>query len=101
MSQQRPDDCPPSRAVSLRAAKPVFFDPASKRWPRLRLGMTLIGLTLSLLLGALVLSILASPVLPALNLPGVSFLPQGAHALPAVPALAPERPLTPPRARPA
>ncbi len=94
MSQQRPDDCPPSRAVSLRADKPVFFDPASKRWPRLRLGMTLIGLTVSLLLGALVLSILASPVLPALNLSGVSFLPQGAHALPAVPALAPERPLT-------
>jgi hypothetical protein len=56
--------------------------------------MTLVGLTLSLLLGALVLSILASPVLPALNLPGVSFLPQGAHALPAVPALTPERPLT-------
>ncbi|MCC2866532.1 MAG: polysaccharide deacetylase, partial [Candidatus Accumulibacter phosphatis] len=76
------------------SGKPVFFDPARKRWPRLRAGVTLLGLTLSLLLGALVLSILASPVLPALHLPGVSFLPQGAHALPAVPVLSPERPLT-------
>jgi len=77
-----------------QAGKPVFYDPDRKRWPRLRLGMTLLGLTLSLLLGMLVLSILASPVLPSLHLPGVSFLPQGAHALPAVPTLSPERALT-------
>ena len=50
-----------------QAGKPVFFDPDRKRWPRLRLGMTLLGLTLSLLLGMLVLSILASPVLPSLG----------------------------------
>jgi len=56
--------------------------------------MTLLGLTLSVLLGMLVLSILASPVLPSLHLPGVGFLPQGAHALPAVPALTAERRLT-------
>ncbi len=77
-----------------QASKPVFFDPDRKRWPRLRLGMTLLGLTLSLLLGLLVLSILASPVLPSLHLAAVSFLPQGAHALPAVPTLLPERVLT-------
>ncbi|MER2542882.1 MAG: glycosyl hydrolase family 18 protein, partial [Candidatus Accumulibacter phosphatis] len=76
------------------SGKPVFFDPAHKRWPRLRAGVTLLGLTLSLLLVMLVLSILASPVLPSLHLPSVSFLPQGAHALPAVPTLSPERPLT-------
>ena len=74
--------------------KPIFFDPARKRWPRLRAGMVLVGLTLSLLLGSLVLSILASPVMPALNLPGASFLPQGAHAVPAIPPLSIERPLT-------
>ena len=80
--------------VSDAPLNPVFFDPAHKRWPRLRLGITLIGLVLSLLLGALVLSVLASPILPALHLPGSSLLPTGAHAVPAVPALAPELPLT-------
>ena len=44
------------------------------------------GLTLSLLLGALVLSILVSPALPALNLPGASILPHGVHMVPPVPA---------------
>jgi len=83
---------PPSQKGSERLTTPVFFDPAHKRWPRLRAGMALIGLTLSLLLGALVLSILASPVLPALNLPGASIVPHGAHMVP--PALSPERPLT-------
>lgn len=73
---------------------PIFFDPARKRWPRLRAGMLFASLALTLLLGALVLSILASPVLPTLNLPGASFLPQGAHAVPAVPPLALERTLT-------
>lgn len=82
----------PGSPVSL--VKPVFFDPEHKRWPRLRAGMILIALALTLLLGSLVLSILASPVLPALQLPGASFLPQGAHAVPAVPTLAPERRLT-------
>jgi cellulose synthase/poly-beta-1,6-N-acetylglucosamine synthase-like glycosyltransferase/peptidoglycan/xylan/chitin deacetylase (PgdA/CDA1 family)/spore germination protein YaaH len=80
--------------ANAKRVTPVFFDPTNKRWPRLRLGMTLIGITLSLLFGALVLSILATPVLPGLHLPNVSFLPQGAHAMPEVPTLAPERPMT-------
>lgn len=71
--------------------KPVFFDPTHKRWPRLRAGMLLVALVLTVLLGGLVFSILASPVLPSLRLPGASFLPQGAHAVPTVPALAPPR----------
>ncbi len=74
--------------------KPIFFDPANKRWPRLRLGMALIALVLTLLLGTLVLSILAGPALPTLNLPSVSFLPHGVHSVPGVPRLSPERPLT-------
>ncbi|MBK8507200.1 MAG: glycosyltransferase [Candidatus Competibacter sp.] len=74
--------------------KPVFFDPTNKRWPRLRAGMMLVALVLTALLGGLLLSILASPVLPALNLPGASFLPQGAHAVPTLPSLAPARALT-------
>jgi cellulose synthase/poly-beta-1,6-N-acetylglucosamine synthase-like glycosyltransferase/spore germination protein YaaH/peptidoglycan/xylan/chitin deacetylase (PgdA/CDA1 family) len=54
----------------------------------------LVALVLTTLLGGLLFSILASPALPALNLPGASFLPQGAHAIPAVPTLAPARVLT-------
>ena len=65
---------------------PIFFDPERKRWPRLRFGMLSLWLVLSLLLGALVVSVLISPALPALALPGVSFLPHGAHTLPAMPA---------------
>ncbi|MGA2223730.1 MAG: glycosyl hydrolase family 18 protein, partial [Syntrophobacteraceae bacterium] len=74
--------------------KPIFFDPANRRWPRLRLGIALITLILTLLLGALILGILAGPVLPTLDLPGVSFLPHGVHSVPGVPRLSPERPLT-------
>ncbi|WP_248595344.1 hypothetical protein [Candidatus Accumulibacter phosphatis] len=91
---------PSSVAPSLRSdggpkiAAAVFFDPAKKRWPRLRLGMLLVGVALTLLLGGLRLSVLAAPVLPALRLPNVSFLPHGAHAVPDIPALAPERPTT-------
>ena len=75
-------------------AKPVFFDPSHKRWPRMRLGMAILGVTLSLLLGALALSILVSPILPALSLPSASIVPHGAHMVPPVPALSAERVLT-------
>lgn len=68
-------------------SKPVFFDPSRKRWPRLRLWMMVAGAGLSLLLAGLMLSIMANPVLPPPNLPGVSFLPKGAHAVPPVPSL--------------
>jgi cellulose synthase/poly-beta-1,6-N-acetylglucosamine synthase-like glycosyltransferase/peptidoglycan/xylan/chitin deacetylase (PgdA/CDA1 family)/spore germination protein YaaH len=88
-----PND-PLNQEKSGRVVKPVFFDPAHKRWPRLRLGMALIGLTLSLLLGALLLSILASPALPALNLPGSSIVPHGAHMVPPAPTPPIERALT-------
>jgi len=94
MSQPPLLDPAPAPSASLKTAKAVFFDPANKRWPRLRLGMALIGVALTLLMGGLVLSILAAPVLPALHLPNVSFLPHGAHAVPDVPDLAPERPAT-------
>lgn len=66
-------------------AEPVFFDAANKRWPRLRLGIALLGVGLSILLGGLLLSILAAPVLPALHLPPAGFLPNGAHAVPDLP----------------
>ena len=93
MPEPTPVDPSPKNAA-VKGVRPVFFDPTKKRWPRLRLGMTAIGVMLSMLLGALVLSILVTPVLPGLHLPSVSFLPHGAHAMPEVPALAPERATT-------
>lgn len=89
-----------ARAMNSQIPLPVFFDPERKRWPRLRFGMLVLWLILSLLLGALVVSILISPALPALNLPGTSFLPHGAHALPAISAeSATEPPANTPRER--
>jgi cellulose synthase/poly-beta-1,6-N-acetylglucosamine synthase-like glycosyltransferase/peptidoglycan/xylan/chitin deacetylase (PgdA/CDA1 family)/spore germination protein YaaH len=92
-----PDEHPRSAqniAAGAAKVKPIFFDPTSKRWPRLRLGMALVALILTVLLGTLVLSILAGPALPSLNLPSVSFLPHGIHSVPHVPRLSPEPPLT-------
>jgi spore germination protein YaaH len=99
MSQSfvRPDGHPktaPGQAAGATAVRPIFFDPAKKRWPRLRLGFALFALIMTLLLGALILSILVSPALPTLNLHGVSFLPHGIHSVPGVPRLSPERPPT-------
>ena len=93
MSEPIPVDPSPKNAP-FNGVRPVFFDPTKKRWPRLKLGITLIGVTLTMLLGTLMLSILATPVLPELHLPSVGFLPRGAHAIPEVPALAPKRPMT-------
>lgn len=96
-SLETPSDQPrtaTNRANGTAGVKPIFFDPANKRWPRLRLGILLITLVLTLLFGMLLLSILVGPVLPTLNLPGVSFLPHGIHSVPGVPPLSPERPLT-------
>src|SRR5215831_11800854 len=59
---------------------PVFFDPDQKRWPRLRRGVFLTGLILSLLFGVLIISILINPLLPNLKLPKMSFLPNDARA---------------------
>src|SRR5262249_42984207 len=53
------------------------------RWPRLRGGVYLSGLVLSVLFGVLVLSILLNPVLPRLALPQV--LPSGGHVAPPAP----------------
>ncbi|MCE5243946.1 MAG: hypothetical protein LLF99_12180, partial [Desulfobacteraceae bacterium] len=78
----------------LNRAKPIFFDPANKRWPRLRFGMALAALIFTLVLGTLALGILAGPALPTLSMPRVSFLQHGIHSVPNIPHLSPARPLT-------
>src|SRR5262249_38414088 len=59
---------------------PVFFDPDQKRWPRLRRGVFLTGLILSILFGSLIVRSLINPLLPTLNRLKMSFLPNDARA---------------------
>jgi cellulose synthase/poly-beta-1,6-N-acetylglucosamine synthase-like glycosyltransferase/peptidoglycan/xylan/chitin deacetylase (PgdA/CDA1 family)/spore germination protein YaaH len=56
--------------MSKNREHPVFFDPNNKRWPRLRRGVYLTGLALTVLFGMLILSILISPALLPLKFPG-------------------------------
>src|SRR5438045_3443105 len=56
--------------MSKNRAHPVFFDPNNKRWPRLRRGVYLTGLALTVLFGMLILSILISPALLPLKFSG-------------------------------
>jgi cellulose synthase/poly-beta-1,6-N-acetylglucosamine synthase-like glycosyltransferase/spore germination protein YaaH/peptidoglycan/xylan/chitin deacetylase (PgdA/CDA1 family) len=68
--------------MSEKKLLPVFFDPDNKRWPRLRRGVFLAGLLFSIAFGALIISILVNPKLPALGLKQVGFLPNGGHVAP-------------------
>src|SRR5216117_2867271 len=72
------DDTGDSRMSKYREV-PVFFDPDQKRWPRLRRGVFLTGLIFSSMFGVLIVSILINPLLPKLNLPKMSFLPNDAR----------------------
>lgn len=72
----------------------IFFYPDHKRWPRLLLGMIVVGFRLSLLLLALILSSIASTLLLSLNQPSLNFLPKHARTLSPVSPLFPERTLT-------
>lgn len=49
--------------MSKNREHPVFFDPDNKRWPRLRRGVYLSGLALTVLFGILILSIIITPAL--------------------------------------
>ena len=73
--------------MSRNRIVPVFFDPDRKRWPRLRRGVFLAGLLFSSLFGILIVSILVNPILPRLNLPKASFLPNDARAPTAEPMI--------------
>jgi peptidoglycan-N-acetylglucosamine deacetylase len=68
--------------MSKHREHPVFFDPDNKRWPRLRRGVYLSGLALTVLFGILILSILVSPALLPLKFSGQE---SGAHVTPAPP----------------
>jgi peptidoglycan-N-acetylglucosamine deacetylase len=56
--------------MSKNREHPVFFDPDNKRWPRLRRGVYVSGLALTVLFGILILSILVSPALMPLKFSG-------------------------------
>ncbi len=52
----------------------VFHDPTGRRWARIRRGMSLAGIALTVLVVLLVLSLVSNPQLPALGLPSVQHL---------------------------
>ncbi|MGH9760072.1 MAG: hypothetical protein ACREAC_04425, partial [Blastocatellia bacterium] len=75
--------------MSHRRQLPVFYDPDQKRWPRLRHGVFVTAFAISCLFGLLIFSVLVNPILPGLNLPSSSFLPNGAHLAPATETIKP------------
>ncbi len=52
----------------------VFHDPSGRRWARIRRGLSLAGIALTVLVVLLVLSLISNPQLPALGLPSVQHL---------------------------
>ena len=58
---------------------PVFFDPAGRRWPRVRLAWLALAFLLTLLTATLVTSVLVNPVLPQLSFRPVSTLRQAVN----------------------
>jgi cellulose synthase/poly-beta-1,6-N-acetylglucosamine synthase-like glycosyltransferase/peptidoglycan/xylan/chitin deacetylase (PgdA/CDA1 family)/spore germination protein YaaH len=68
---------------------PIFFDPAKKRWPRIKAGAFLAASLLSVVLVVLVGSVLLNPALQSLSLPSARFLPQRNHTAPPLPKATP------------
>lgn len=66
-------------------SSPVFHDPDQRRWRRFKRSAQLIGAILSLIFGALIVSVLVNPVLPALGLTSAKALPQAHHVAPPPP----------------
>ncbi|MEI6378189.1 MAG: polysaccharide deacetylase family protein [Candidatus Falkowbacteria bacterium] len=55
--------------------KPVFFDPTTKRWPKIKFGLWFSASLVSAVFLLLIFSIITSPVLSYLALPTAKFLP--------------------------
>lgn len=62
--------------------RPIFFDPARKRWPRVKAGAFLAAALVSTVLLVLVGSVLLNPALESLSLPSARFLPHRRHTTP-------------------
>ena len=63
--------------------KPVFFDPAAKRWPKIKFGLWFGAGLASAILLLLIFSVISSPVLSYLSLPTPKFLPSHLDLAPA------------------
>ncbi len=75
--------------MSTPRNRPVFFDPANKRWPRVRAGVFLVAALVSAALVVLMGSVLVNPALESLSLPAAGFLPHPNHTAPPLPVAAP------------
>ena len=71
--------------MSTTKIRPIFFDPARKRWPRVKAGAFVAAALISTALLVLVGSVLLNPALESLSLPSARFLPHRRHTTPALP----------------
>lgn len=71
--------------VSTAKTRPIFFDPARKRWPRVKAGAFAAAALISTALLVLVGSVLLNPALESLSLPSARFLPHRRHTTPPLP----------------
>lgn len=70
------------------ADSPVFYDPAGRRWRRVRRTWLALGVIVTTLVGIFIASVLVNPVLPSLNVRQVASLPRTGD-------LKPKRPIVP------
>jgi cellulose synthase/poly-beta-1,6-N-acetylglucosamine synthase-like glycosyltransferase/peptidoglycan/xylan/chitin deacetylase (PgdA/CDA1 family)/spore germination protein YaaH len=68
---------------------PVFYDPAGRRWRRVRRTWLALAVIVTLVVGVFIASVLANPYLPKFNLRQITSLPHAVDTKPVLPALPP------------
>src|SRR5205807_7779541 len=74
---------PPAPALMSPSAKPpVFYDPAGRRWRRVRRTWLALAVLVTTLAAIFIISVLANPVLPHFNLKQIEGLPRASDLKP-------------------
>jgi len=73
----------------LVSGSPVFYDPRGRRWRHVRRTYLALGVIVTALVAIFIASVLASPLLPRLNLRPLQNLPRGSDLKPQPPAILP------------
>src|SRR5436190_5098144 len=68
---------------------PIFYDPAGRRWRRVRRTWLALAVFVTLLVGLFLASVLANPYLPKFNIRQLESLPKYVDTKPAPPQLPP------------
>jgi cellulose synthase/poly-beta-1,6-N-acetylglucosamine synthase-like glycosyltransferase/peptidoglycan/xylan/chitin deacetylase (PgdA/CDA1 family)/spore germination protein YaaH len=75
--------------MSLPENSPIFYDPAGRRWRRVRRTWFALAVGATLIVGLFIASVLANPYLPKFNLRQIASLPKAIDTKPEPPALPP------------